>query len=665
METGKRRAFAVALAALAVGTGDARPLRAAPDSALTVFALDGETRLRRSDDPADRGQALPEQGGELLLQAFPGETAAFQIALVAGARPVAVARLEVGPLGGKAAIAPVVFREHYLAVSRRSFNEARPGESLGWTPAARPRDAEMLGEVPDALVPSTVDARPIAPGPDVPAGRTASFWVDVTVPETAEAGEYTGTARAISESIPIATFAIRLRVRGPALPYRATSAFVYYEPDRLVKRLGAAQAPAAERQLWQLLHAHRLDAIAPLADAETATRLQDAYDGSLFRPEAGYQGAGVGVPPAVVALGTYGVLGDPSPASFARLDAVLASLPLPALRAADLFVYAIDERCASPRAGEWRRLLAAHADAPGPGGGGTSRGAGPAVLRGVRVLVGQTCDDPPSQQNVDVALLPAAAFARTTGEEARGAGRRAWIYNGSLPRTGTLLLDADPRGLTANGWIAAVSDIERWFYWESTFWDDDNRGGRGAIDPFVTAESFHNTDGDSALGDGLLLYPGTQTAPFSAHSLGRAAVLPSLRLKALRRGLEDAAIIALAAREHPDETARLVAEALPAALDEAPFDRPASWATAPKRFGETRAALRALVTRTDAITSEEIRAGLGRLAAMRRRTIAAVAVPVGARPSRTPRRLAVAVAAMVLALGSLAVIRRRRRRQAG
>ena len=464
----------------------------------------------------------------------------------------------------------------------------------------------MLGEVPDALVPIAwaADSPSIAPGPDVPVGRTGAFWVDVTVPETAQPGEYTGTARAIAEAIPIATFAIRLRVRGPALPYRATGAFVYYEPDRLVKRLGPAQAPAAERQLWQLLHAHRLDAIAPLADPETATRLRAAYDGTLFRPDAGYHGPGVGVPPAVVALGTYGAFGDPSPEAFARLDAVLASLPLTALRAADLFVYAIDERCGSPRAGEWRRLLAAHADPPGPGGG--TRLPGPAVLRGVPVLVGQTCDEPPSQQDVDVALLPAAAFARSTGEEARRAGRRAWIYNGSLPRAGTLLLDADPRGLTANGWIAAVSDIERWFYWESTFWDDDNRGGRGAIDPFVTAESFHNTDGDTALGDGLLLYPGTQTTPFSAHSLGRAAVLPSLRLKALRRGLEDAAIIALATREQPDATARLVAEALPAVLDEAPFDCPASWTIAPKRFGETRAALRALVTRTDAITSEEI-----------------------------------------------------------
>jgi hypothetical protein len=228
-----------------------------------------------------------------------------------------------------------------------------------------------------------------------------------------------------------------------------------------------------------------------------------------------------------------------------------------------------------------------------------------------------------------------------------------------------LLLDADPRGLTANGWIAAVSDIERWFYWESTFWDDDNRGGRGAIDPFVTAESFHNTDGDTALGDGLLLYPGTQTTPFSAHSLGQPAVLPSLRLKALRRGLEDAAIIALAAREHPDPTARLVAEALPAALDEAAFDRPASWATAPKRFGETRAALRALVTRTDAITSEEIRAGLARLAATRRRTIAAVPPAARARPHQALGRVALAVAVVLLALGTVAGIRRRRRRPAG
>ncbi len=154
---------------------------------------------------------------------------------------------------------------------------------------------------------------------------------------------------------------------------------------------------------------------------------------------------------------------------------------------------------------------------------------------------------------------PAGAFGWRSASAAAAAGKRAWIYNGHLPQTGTLLLDADPRGLIANGWIAAAAAIERWFYWETTFWDDSNAGGHGPIDPFTTAESFHNRDGDSALGDGLLVYPGRQSDPFAAHRLRFAGVLPSLRLKAIRRGVQDAGIIALAMRDRPAETARIVA----------------------------------------------------------------------------------------------------------
>src|SRR6185369_4833336 len=98
-----------------------------------------------------------------------------------------------------------------------------------------------------------------------------------------------------------------------------------------------------------------------------------------------------------------------------------------------------------------------------------------------------------------------------------------------------------------------------------------------------------------------------------ARSLGYDGVLPSLRLKALRRGIEDAGIIALAALERPDAATTLVAMALPAALDEARADRPASWDRAPLRFGAARARLRALVSRSGPMTEADIRAGLDTL----------------------------------------------------
>jgi hypothetical protein len=337
----------------------------------------------------------------------------------------------------------------------------------------------------------------------------------------------------------------------------------------------------------------------------------------------------------VVALGSYGILGEPSADTLARVDAMAAALPA---TIDDVFLYAIDEQCRSPRAAAWKAALAGRA-------------------AGKRVRVGHTCDEPPQRQSVDIAMLPGHAFPRATTEAARSVGKQAWIYNGALPRTGTLMLDAEPRGLIADGWIAAAFAIERWFYWESIFWDDDNKGGRGAIDPFVATETFHNADGDTALGDGLLLYPGRQRDKLGA-SLGVPRVLPSIRLKALRRGIQDAALIALAMRDAPDQTRRLVLGAVPAALDEASPSRPAFWEAPDATFTTARSALRALATTAAPLSLAEARASFAALAGAR-----AATVPLAPAPRSRRQTGAAAMLGAVLAVGALftaAAMRRRR-----
>ena len=592
-----------------------------------VFAVPDELRLRRQDVQLARsaGQPLGAEGAIVTVDAFRGETVAFQVALVAGDAPIGAATLAISPFGDGSAPRTESFREHTVAVTRRSHNDRRPGESLGWTPGARPDDSAMLGEVPDALIPIAVDATPIDPPPVAPPNTVALFWVDLVVPDATPAALYTATARVVADGATVARFLVRARVAPTPLPFRATSVFVYYEPPRLAARIG--DAAEVERQLWRLLHAHQIDAIASLADATEAERLADAFDGTLFTAARGYDGPGAGLPPAVAAIGAYGALKGPTPPALDRAAAIAALLHP---HVPDLFVYAIDEQCDNPRAADWVAALKARPDIQG-------------------VAVGQTCARPASRQAADIAILSPDAFGFDSGRDAAASGKRAWIYNGALPATGTLLLDADPRGLTANGWIAAAAAIPRWFYWESTFWDDDNRGGRGPVDPFVTAESFHNADGDTALGDGLLLYPGRQTGRFAAHSLGVAGVLPSLRLKALRRGIEDAGLIALAMRDQPKETARIVAAAIPRVLDEAPGESRPSWSG----FAEARTQLRRLVVRDAAMTPAEVQAAFRDLRLRRN---------PGA-PRAPAHRLPIAPLSMVVAvvLAGLLVARSRRR----
>lgn len=620
---------------MGIGAASAPDARAAgAGTAVKVVITDDETRLRRADGARLGEPGLPAEGGQVRLSALRGETVAFQVVLVAGDQPIDTARVSFSELvGGTVRPRVTVFRQHYLRVAQRSRNERRPLESLGWRAPARPPDAEVTGELPDALIPVELDANGKAPIPLVPAGQLGAFWIDVDVPDDTAAGAYRGEAEVVVGATRVARFTLSVTVHATRLPYRAASAFVFYEPRRLAQRIGDGEA--VERQLWQLLHQHHVDALAPLTTAQDAERLQSVWDGSLFTVAGGYRGPGRGTPPAVVALGAYGTLGEPSPAAVKQVEELAARLPT---GVGDVFLYAIDEQCSSQRAAAWKQALAGRA----------------AVAR---VRVGQTCDDPPAQQAADVAMIPAGDFARSFVTAARAAGRRAWIYNGLLPHTGTLLLDADPRGLVANGWIAALAAIERWFYWESTFWDDGNRGGRGPVEPFSTAETFHNQDGDSALGDGLLLYPGRQQGPFAAASLGYAGVLPSLRLKALRRGIQDAGYLALAARENPDRAAQIAAKVLPTILDEASAQGPAAWADRTERFSHAREHLRTLITRTDEPSVGELRLAFEQLAG-RRRTLPAAPHP----PSRRVRAGFLATAALIVAATGAALVWRRRRR---
>ena len=256
---------------------------AAPSDA-TVVVVDGDVRLRRADtaEAQRSGQPLPPAGGTVARAAQPGETIAFQVVVIAGAAPVRATTLALSDLVGPQAarLRASVFREHYVRVDRRSRNDRSPDESLGWSPGARLPDAATIGDVPDALLPIAVDARPVAPPPAVPAGATGAFWVDVDVPDGVPPGRYSGGATLDGDGASLARFTIAIDVRPTPLPYRAAGVFIYYEPERLESRMPGGDAAAIERQLWQLLHAHHVDAMAPLARVADVERLASAYDGS-------------------------------------------------------------------------------------------------------------------------------------------------------------------------------------------------------------------------------------------------------------------------------------------------------------------------------------------------------------------------------------------------
>src|SRR5262249_54052744 len=148
------------------------------------------------------------------------------------------------------------------------------------------------------------------------------------------------------------------------------------------------------------------------------------------------------------AMGAYGSLGAPTQEHLAPASA-LRDRVTGRMQDTQVFLYAIDETCASPWAGQWLHLFA------------RSR-----AMQGVRV--GVTCGKDPLAQRADLVMMTAPDYVPERARLAKEAGKWVWAYNGHRPFAGPLMLDVPAVDLRANAWIAARYGIERWFYWEST-----------------------------------------------------------------------------------------------------------------------------------------------------------------------------------------------------
>ena len=331
-------------------------------------------------------QSLPRATSSVAsLVAVRGETAAFEVVLddAEGRATLGVpTSLPFGLVGSGRHLSGDVRLARFVDVRARSRNDRSPG-ALGFTEAGSPSDQAMLGRTPDALLTPEQAARADAVDGHPTSARVFAY-AEVFVPENTPAGRYEGALTLRVGRDRASSVRVELEVLDAELPYRAVPMHAYYERETLERYF--VDPDAAELDLVRTLHAHQLDVLVQLTRPEHVERVSGALDGAWFTGD--YAGPGRGIPASVVALGTYGTLGDPGPAALEEVARLASHVPA---SAADVFVYAIDEQCRSRRGPRWRGLL-------------REAGLSP------RVRAGHTCHEDPTGQDVDVVMMPAQSF---------------------------------------------------------------------------------------------------------------------------------------------------------------------------------------------------------------------------------------------------------------
>jgi hypothetical protein len=468
--------------------------------------------------------------------------------------------------------------------------------------------------VADKLYPDIAVPMELVPTFDIAASSNQSVWADVYIPKTVASGVY-GAILSVSENGSVThKVPVSLRVRNFALPDAPSAkTMLFTSPGDISPRYGSSVTPTALKNERSMAHRHKISLIGDDA-SQTGTQPGPDYvsvlDGTFFTSANGYAGPGVGTGQDVYSIGTYGGLTEGSTQS--QLTNVFngwetwfeANSPK-----TERFVYLCDEiDCTqtTPTLAtqlQWWSALGAPGnklhtlatqgllDAPTTLGDPTSGWPfSQGVSSGGTSTGGTTAAD---QTAVDAVLA-----AEPT--------RRLYSYNGQRPGAGSIATEDDGVALREQPWGQFKKKIDRWFWWEATYYDD-NQQGLGTVDLYTSANTFgtattdpiYGTNG-GANGNGVLMYPGTDTV-FPASSYGVAGPIASLRLKHWRRGIEDVDYLTLASAIDPTSVSAIVDKMVPSVLWEVQCHdptsdcsysyAPSSWSNDPDDWETARAAL--------------------------------------------------------------------------
>lgn len=238
-------------ACVAASVGTLNLSASSAPSPMTVYTVDGLTRVRPHD--------APRAAQPVHIKAARNEYEPFQVVVRAGEERLKGVNMEVSDL--RSARGSIISRQH-IAFFREHYVEVKKPS---------PKSKEGAGWYPDALIPfvNPIDGKPLKGGRfvaapfDVPPNTNQPVWVEVFVPKDAAAGDYTGTVTVTAQNQKAVTISVKLTVWDFALPdmpsMRSNFGYLGHRVANAHKmNANAPEFRAIERRYAEAMAAHRL-----------------------------------------------------------------------------------------------------------------------------------------------------------------------------------------------------------------------------------------------------------------------------------------------------------------------------------------------------------------------------------------------------------------------
>ncbi|MFK8020610.1 MAG: glycoside hydrolase domain-containing protein [Pseudomonadales bacterium] len=487
-------------------------------------------------------------------------------------------------------------------------------------------DSDVLpwpGMYPDLLLPeyATCDDRSKKIRSDFYAPKNIRFnstiWADVYIPTNQSPGSYSGSVTVRSDTGSRVEIPLTLTVWNAKLPERPSIDAVgeLYRTYGL-EGAGKDRTTARWREMahcyQQLAHQHRMIFIERFDDLDQINwSSYRAYadpilDGSLFSPENGYSGTGLNVPVHLWRTPWEQdfdiVLKEPvaeeALQDFERMARRWHKEVLQqSWNQTDYFAYVFDEIVGrtdeSAEDDQTKNYLLMARNAVNDVQQALDKGtAGPMIdlIWTSHSNAVQWQGHPELDLSEVVRFWAPNAGAASTEflAEQKKKGHRTWFYHDGHPAIGAHSVNSSGIEMRTWGVVTARYGLDGNFMWALNLGQDDA--------PFRQPNYLL---GDDRYGNGVLVYPGNQLPKIDYPA--SPGPLPSMRLKAWRRGLQDAELVFLAKENgHTAKADLLLKELIPSALADAleAGHKKAQWSFDEADWIEFRLALLKLASKT-------------------------------------------------------------------